>query len=71
MAFIRTSPEPDEAMRNSKTFPYESPAETRARLASGFTQHVTVALAVCLLALGGVHDPCLAHGPGRYLSRAA
>jgi len=38
-------------MRNSKTFPYESPSETRARLASGFVQHVTIALAACLLAL--------------------
>jgi hypothetical protein len=42
---------PDEAMRSSTTFSSESPSQARARLSEGFTQHVTIALAACLLAL--------------------
>jgi hypothetical protein len=38
-------------MRNFRTFPFESPSQTSTRLASGFAQHVTIALAACLLAL--------------------
>lgn len=38
-------------MRSFNTSPHESPAQTRARLASGFTQHVAIALAACVLGL--------------------
>jgi hypothetical protein len=38
-------------MRISPSFPNESVQRTQARLASGFTQHVAVALVACLLGL--------------------
>ena len=38
-------------MRKPLTLSSESPSEARARLAEGFSQHVTIALAACLLAL--------------------
>lgn len=38
-------------MRSFSTFPHESPAQTRARLASGFTRHVAIALTACGLGL--------------------
>lgn len=42
---------PDGAMRSSTTFSTQSLSEARARLSAGFTQHVTIALTACLLAL--------------------
>ena len=41
----------EEAMRKSMTLSSESPSEARARLSAGFSRHVTIALAACLLAL--------------------
>jgi hypothetical protein len=38
-------------MRTSTSLSEESPSAARARLASGFNQHVTIALAACLLGL--------------------
>lgn len=38
-------------MPGLETLTPESVSRTRARLASGFTQHVTIALAACLLGL--------------------
>ena len=38
-------------MRHRSTLTDDSVSRARARLASGFTQHVTIALAACLLAL--------------------
>ncbi len=38
-------------MRKSPTFSTETPTEAQARLSAGFSQHVTIALAACLLAL--------------------
>lgn len=38
-------------MRKSITLSPESLSEARARLSAGFSQHVTIALAACLLAL--------------------
>jgi hypothetical protein len=42
---------PEEAMQKAVIRFPESPAEARARLSAGFHQHVTIALAACLLAL--------------------
>jgi hypothetical protein len=38
-------------MRNSGMLSYDALSRARTRLASGFTQHVAIALTACLLAL--------------------
>jgi hypothetical protein len=42
---------PDAAMRTFLNLPSSSLSEARARLSAGFTQHVTIALTACVLAL--------------------
>lgn len=43
--------QPDEAMRNPSRLSHDSLSRARTRLASGFTQHVAIALVACLLAI--------------------